>query len=183
MQLSQRGPGRLFHGLCALVAAAVLWSATVPGGTIVGFLVALFGIGSLLLVWVVRLGVVAARTRRLDRRFAVAPAGGVVLAVLLVTGAPLHARWAASKADFEGALRSDRVIAEPGEAERLGAYRVLAIEDVGGGTVFTLDGGGFLDGGFAYLPDGPAAVVAARRFESPEFVPLGDGWYRWTSSW
>ena len=182
MRLLTTPPGRVFHGLCLLVAGVVLWSATVPGGTVLGLLVGIFGTALLALAWFVRL-VLAVYRRTADRRFAVGPAGGVLLLVLLLVGAPLQARWAVSRGAFEDAVREERRLAQPGEVERIGAYRVISIEQVGGGTVFMLASTGFLDAGFAHLPAGPAPVLAADRFEAPEFVPLGGGWYRWTSSW
>jgi hypothetical protein len=184
-------PGRLFHAALVLPTLGLLWSHSVPG--LAFFLwsgaVALLFVGAV--VWGVRLlsYAVAKRRNKAEGRarwFLVAPAAGVVVLALIVSEAPLKARWSLGRSDFESVAREalqDEDYSDT-ESQRIGLYNITHVYRQGEAVIF-YERTGVLsdDAGFAYLPNGPFPELENGGFERPEFRHLGGPWYAWTASW
>lgn len=176
-QRQRRLPGRwLIATTCALVALE-LWSAS-----LVGFTAWLWRLGAqagVLACGLVLLGETGWALRRSAPhwlRFTSGAALVLTTQILVDRGVPLHLRWAASAAAFDGA-RQQLAHSHPDSPQRpyaLGGFRVSKTRSLpGGGAAFTV-GDGILRGvAIAYLPTGPQTVagdlVACR--------PLGAQWY------
>lgn len=179
-------PGRLFHAGAALVALGVAWAASLPEiafGTAaaLGLGVAVVGI-----VWFVRFACAVLRPgRRPARAWLVVPGGGLLLAALVLAGAPLQARFALARGDLTAVAQSLGAAggrADPGgpAGGRIGTYKIDRVE-VRSRVVFFSVGDDPLirarDGGFAYVPDG-VDVPAGTPYVA-NLRPLGGNWYRW----
>ncbi len=164
------------------------------------------------LVWLALAGFWLTRARPIRQRralwFLVAPAAALATVALAATGAPLEARWALARGEFDDAVAlappwsdgpaptaTDRGPHDPisfDVPDRLGSYRVSRGSTVPAGVFFHTGGGGigFSDGGFAHLPDGPpgglgplppSPDLGIAWFETITFRPLGHGWYAWSA--
>lgn len=204
-------PGMWVHLAFVPVALCVLYAVSSPGWS---FLAAMVGFGGVVLWSLAWLALALAhganrfrnRGRGRDPRrgsvawLLVGPVLVVILAALVVTGAPLRARFALARDDFDQAR--DRVAAlSTGPMEgtqrttvsgprRIGSYRVHEVSRVPAGVFFHLRNGGigFHDDGLAHLPDGPPAgtgpftpsnELGGAWFETMTFRSLGGGWYVW----
>lgn len=137
-------------------------------------------------VWLARLGNAVLNRATFDRWWLVAPIGGVLTLALLMTDAPLHARF--SLADGELGQIARQVAAAPdptaaakelGDLGRVGTYRVSRVQAREGVVYFTLrTGDDFLQsaGGVAYF-----VSSAARPEQTGEegFEHLRGPWYIW----
>ncbi|MGC5021853.1 hypothetical protein [Micromonospora sp. DT47] len=178
------------HGVGVAGAGILLWAFSFPGYAVFVAAGGLAVLGVAALLWVVGAQLSYGSGRTWPWWLPIAPVMAVVVLALLVTGVPLRARWALSRAAFEtvvaempastAATRFDRVDAPA----TIGGYRIISAYLVPGGVVFYEAHGAFFDdAGFAYLPGGPSPTLGNGSFESPTFRPLGGGWYRWTASW
>jgi hypothetical protein len=191
-------PGWIFHVLTALPAGALLHSVSLPGVDFVTAMLAYYALVLAAGLWAVR-GITYLVARRRgwptgDRRwwwFAVAPVGGVVVALLIGGSVPLQARWALSESAFEEIVRDvtptasveDRVdLPAPG---RIGFYRITDAYRQGDAVVFHEATGAPLGfAGFAYLPSGPFPELMYGSVEvGPWFRHLSGDWYAWTAHW
>jgi hypothetical protein len=182
-------PGWVFYGCCLVVALIVLWAQSWPGGNwsleIAGGLLT-FGLA---FVWVIRLLLAGTSpwtsVRRLVR-WAIGPAGSVVLAVVLSLGLPLRARWTMSEDAFNRAVAEIQQHPERAQSfsGRIGYYDITIVRVVERGVLFYDSKGAFIDdAGFAFLPDGPYPELENGGFERPAFRHLGGPWYSWIASW
>lgn len=187
----QRGPGRLFHLALVIPTLIWLWSWSVPGFNFLLWTTSALALGIGAILWGGRLlTYLLARFRGRQtgggQRFLVAPVCGVLALGLVIADAPLEARWALSRADFDAvvdvALTDDTYSSI--EDQRLGLYTVTHVYRVGDAVIFYERTGSFSDdAGFAYLPDGPFPELESSGFERPQFRHLGGPWYAWTASW
>lgn len=193
--LWRRAPGWVFHAAAAIGAVGLLWSESYPYGGAVTLIVSAWWILICAGIWLARL--IAYLNGRLTRParpsgpawpFAIAPATGVLVVALAMTGLPLQTRWGLSEGAFDA--RADQLVArvEQGEArpgsnlirdDRVALYTVqFAHVDGDGNVFFSIAGSGFIDsGGFARLPDGPPK--AKDELDREEFEHLGGDWYLW----
>jgi hypothetical protein len=183
-----------FHLMLLAPTLAVLYAWSFAGTHFVLAVFAGYALAAAALVWFLRfVGHLVMRWRRSARGnawwFVIAPLGAAAVGVLLWFDAPLRVRWAGSRGAFERVaqqvIEGDRSteVSEPFD-RRLGLYRVASVWRVKNGVLF-YDSVGSLsnDAGFAYLPDGPSPRLENGLFESPQFRPLGGGWYAWAASW
>jgi hypothetical protein len=177
-------------------AAAALWAVSVPGIAFFSAWGAVWILALSAVLWAVRV-ITYVRGRRRDGAigaawwFLVAPAGGALVLALIISDAPLRARWALSQHAFEQAV--SHVPSSPSRTEweqltpdrgRVGWYDVTTIYRVGDAVIFYEQTGDLIDNaGFAYLPSGPFPELSNGSFESPRFVHLSGPWYAWTASW
>ena len=64
--------------------------------------------------------------------------------------------------------------------EPVGLYQIASIEVRGGSAIFTEANGGFLSqGGFAHLPNGPAAPELQDWTQEVRLRSMGGNWYSW----
>lgn len=184
-------PRSVFHAVLGLLGVGLMWVVSLPGVP----LVPLMGLGWLValgaLIWAIKLAVHGRRCHRGDtpaagRWFLLAPAGGLLVVAVLVSGLAFDARWAVSRASFnEAAIAATDPARSTTAPGRVGLYRVLGEPLVIDDGVFfhhPLGGGVFDDAGFAYLPGGPTPEVEA-SFESLRVQQIEGSWYRWWSSW
>lgn len=192
-------PSPLWRWHLAFVPAAVglLWSYSVPGLAVFMWSVCALALAAGAVVWVAGLVVhVRARRRGSDARgrwLLVAPAAGALVVALIVTSAPLQARWALSRSSFEATAAEAMKDGPLSPAEQspvrtgrgwIGLYNVPIIHRQGEAVIFhERTGLLFDDAGFAFLPNGPFAELESGDFERPEFRHLGGPWYAWTASW
>jgi len=177
-------------------ALVLLWSFSRPSpswGALLGLLVLLV---LCVPVWVIATSVLGIRLDRWTWWSVTAPVVAVVLLVCVCTGAPLRARWAASRGGFEAVVASLPVRSQvdvdgvgdryKGPAvdvpSRIGAYAVREATLERCGVVF-VDGSDD-DSGFAYLPTGecPATGPHAGWFDGLRFTHLDGSWYTWHQS-
>jgi len=186
------GPPRwLFHGVAALAALALLWAYSYPGMQVYFWLGSLLALLLLAAVWLVRLVIALWRPRQWSWWFVVAPVGGLLTLALLTYGVPLHARFVLSESAFQAQVKDLPAAPTDGaewtdlaHPERIGSYRIIEVNRIAGGVVFWEANGDFFDSvGFAWLPDGPSAVLESGSFENPQFTHLQGPWYAWTASW
>jgi hypothetical protein len=173
------------------IALLVLWSFSYPGVHFLGVIISFWLVAVVGAIWAVRT-ICYLFARRAGTHtgnanwFFVAPAGALILTLLLGVHAPLKLRWELAKADFERTI-ADLSDKPPGlwwETSRIGTYEIINVEKVKGGVIFHESAGaGFDDAGFAYLPYGPTPDLENTGFENPQWRALGDGWYAWTASW
>jgi hypothetical protein len=190
--LFRRPPGVLFHGALVATGLVVLWAFSFPGIHFLAVVPCIWVVGIAAVTWLVR-GVTYLRSRRRAAHsgtallFAIAPAGALVLALVLHANFPLRARWQSSKSDFQNAV--EEVRAEPAnwaswKPRRIGTYTITSVRIVDEGVIFYDEVGALSDdAGFAYLPHGPSTKMANASFENPQWLALGDHWYAWTASW
>lgn len=180
-------PGLWFHLGCALFVVLAFWTFSTPGVGLLrfvatGFLVVVLGVWWLALVVLARGRAWSDRSAR--RRYAVAPAALVVVAMMIVGSVPLRLRWRTSTDAFDraaAAYEASGAVPAPG---RYGSYRITAVRIVPGGLLFDEEtDNGLDDAGFAWLPDGPTPALENSGFERPSWVHLGGPWYAWTASW
>jgi hypothetical protein len=179
-------PGRVLHAGAALTALATLWAATLPTLDLVvaaslGLAVAVVGT-----VWfagffreVLRPG------RRPTRSWLAVPAGGLLIAAVVMAGAPLQARFALAEAGLSDVAESltgadPMPVADSPAGDRVGTYLIDRV-DVRDGVVFFHVGDDIPmrsePGGFAYVPDGVDVPT-----DTPYYANLrriGGNWYRW----
>lgn len=212
--LNRTRPGWWFHLTLALATLPLLWAVSSPaGGTLNWTLVSLgmLAIGALswtawLINWFAR--------RRSDRprtsglRFLIAPLGACLFGALVLTHAPLLARWNhaqpvldevaanAPPARTDGRPLEFEVPTSAGtylldHAVRVGDDIFIYLQPSSGGS------SGFLvDSGFAYLPNGPdptqADPVTGAHSSRTRLATNGDetvvthltgDWYTWASYW
>lgn len=182
-------PGRWFSACLVPPTLLVLWSATLPGGSLLLWLIGVVALFWLAVVWVIRVLVFLIRRRRLSAWLAVAPLAGLAVLGLISIDAPLKARWILAEPSFARAAEDITASSEPADAwedQHIGTYRIDGVNVVGNGVTFWLAPdwvGLFCWHGFAYAPD------AVSRAELPadsgrgvrnSVVELGDGWYAWT---
>lgn len=195
-RLAGQPPRWFFHLVLVVPLAALLWSATTPGGLFSTVLVAVPAIGVLGIIWVVRAVLVLAitpRAPRFARWLAVAPVGGALVLALIVTDVPLKARWAQSRPDFEQVVAADDLtgpggsarqgwVPVPGFPRRVGSYDITNATRRGEEVLFVEAHGGFIDPvGFGYLPSGPDATNRQSSLGLLlDIEPLGSGWYTFT---
>ncbi len=186
--LWHRAPGWVFHGVTAIGAAGLLWSASYPYGSMLLGIVFAWWILACAAVWLVRLiAYVAGRKQPSGRPwpFLIAPVGGILVLAIGLTSLPLHARWTASRGAFDAradalVVQAERADADPGDIllrdDRVALYTVdFAHVDEHGNAFFSIAGSGFIDrGGFARFADEPPADTTGDRFEH-----LGGDWYLW----
>ncbi len=207
-------PGLWVHLAFLPVALCVLYAVSSPGWSFLAALVGVGGVGLGCLAWLalaVAHGASRFRNRgqrrdlggRSEAWLLVGPVLVVLLAALVVTGAPLRARFALARDDFDqarervAALSTGPMNAEAGAQRmtvagprRIGTYRVHEVSRVPAGVFFHLRNGGigFHDDGFAHLPDGPpsgpgpftpSSELGGAWFETMTFRSLGGGWYAW----
>jgi hypothetical protein len=188
----RRPPRFVFHGVLVLTGLVVLWAFSFPGVNFLAVLPCIWIVGIAALTWLVRAATYVWARRRGNHEgtalwFVVAPAGAVVLALLLYGNAPLRIRWQSSRSAFQRAV--PEVQAHPSDwsgwhPRRVGMYTVTTVQVVGDDVIFYEKTGAFLDdAGFAYLPNGPSKALANGSFENPQWFALGGHWYAWTASW
>jgi hypothetical protein len=190
--LFRRPPSRLFHGVLVVTGLVVLWAFSFPGVAFLALVPCISIVGLVGIIWLVR-GATYMRARRRAAHcgtalwFAVAPAGALVLALVLHTNIALRIRWQTSKSDFQDALAEVRAHPEHwanSKPRRIGTYTITSVRIVDEGVIFDDEVGAFVDdAGFAYLPHGPSTEMANGSFENPQWFALGDHWYAWTASW
>jgi hypothetical protein len=187
----RRPPGRVFHAFLIPPALGLVWSASAPGGAFdvwaIAALVVLVGAG----VWLVRsiTFLVAKRRGRsegLARWIAIAPVAGALVVALSISSAPLHARWALSRSDFEAEAQRLHVTHSPTASvqrdERIGLYHITETDRQGDAIMFyEKSSSEFGHGGFAYLPHGPVDGLSQSWLVEPEFQHLDGPWYAWSS--
>lgn len=212
--LNRTGPGWWFHLMLALATLPLLWAVSSPaGGRLNWTLVSLgvLAIGALLwTAWLINWFA----GRRLDRPrtsglwFLIAPLGACLFGVLVLTHAPLLARWNHAQPVLDEVAatappaRADGRPLEFDVPTNAGTYRLDHAVRVGDDIFIYLQpssGGstGFLvDSGFAYLPDGPdptqADPVTGAHSSRTRLATNGDetvvahltgDWYTWASYW
>ncbi len=192
--LAEHLPSVLVVGGAVVGAVAGMWAASLPGGSLLLIVGAFWlwvaaGLGWLVLVGFHVLGRSPTRVR--PRLWGVVIAPVLVLATigLVVTDAPLRARWAASDQAFARVVDDARRDAPEGPRVqlpvpgRLGLYRVSEAYQLGDGIFFVVLGGGGLMSaeGFAHLPTGPSPMLAAQH-EGVTFRSIGNDWYAWSAS-
>lgn len=181
-----RPPGRRFHGLLVALTLALLWSVSVPGASWFVLFGAVAGLLVCAAVWLTWLITYAGRRPRWSWSVAVAPVGALLVYALVVTSAPLHARWLFSRGAFDDQAARVRTATPAGMRRlvpvpaRLGLYRVTEAQLVPGGVLFYEATGNLVgDAGFAHLPDGPARTLEFGPLYAPTFEHLGGPWYAW----
>lgn len=182
-------PRWLFHGICAAAALWVLWKYSTPvpttfagGGAMVLLVIAAA-------IWLVRLVIAVVERAPVSAWWTVAPIGGTLTLALLVTQAPMHARFSLADGRLEEIAQSvagapDPAVAakELGRLGRVGTLRVGRVEARDGVVYFTLRGGdGFLygDTGVAYVP---TSIGLPRNESAVEFEHLRGPWYVWSGA-
>ncbi|MEZ5381723.1 MAG: hypothetical protein R2754_07990 [Microthrixaceae bacterium] len=188
-------PRWLFHATLVFVGALAFWSASYPGGTVLGVMV-IPALGIMVVVWMVRVAVYlwARRTTAglaSARWLVAAPLVGLAVLCLLAVQAPLQVRFALSRSAFERVADraqpnvAPNVTAELEVGGRLGWYSPGRSFQQGDATIVYVNGANFIDdGGFAHLPDGPfPGLGTAGGMEHPVFTHLTGDWYIWTASW
>lgn len=206
-------PGGWVHLALVPVALCLLYAVSSPGWSFLAAMVGFGGVALWTLAWLVlALAYGAERLRSRGRRgdharsaawLLLGPALVGILAAAVLTGAPLRARFALARGDFDqvrdrvatvsaGQRRTEAgtLRATVDAPHRIGTYRVHEVSLVPAGVFFHLRTGGigFHDGGFAHLPDGPPGgdgpltpsnELGGAWFETMTFWALGDGWYAW----
>ncbi|MEO6987387.1 MAG: hypothetical protein ABI239_01930 [Aquihabitans sp.] len=195
-------PGWKFHLVLALATLPLLWAISSPAGG--NFALSMLSVWVLFLgalVWIARL-IIWIFGRRSDhprpsgRVFFIAPLCAVVVVGLFLTNIPLRARWrhaeptlasiveGAPPASTDGRPLEFDVPATAGtygldRGIRLGDDVYIVLSNKSGGFI------GFLEAGFAYLPDraDPVLVNQVTGAESMTFTHLTGDWYTWTSTW
>jgi hypothetical protein len=176
-------PGPLGFILTVAGGAWALWMATDPGDAFGGVLASLF-LTLLGLAWGLRLllaiGWLALRRRGAQiawRRFLVQPLLVVVVALLLVTDAPLHARLAYARGSLE--REGNSILAgtkDPVLVRHAGGYGFADVTRTHGVVIFETT----LGAGLAYAPHGIAKPVPTGAYVG-EFDHFTGPWYRWTT--
>ena len=186
-------PRTAFHVVVGILGFLALWAGTLPGAPIFELVILAWLLIVGAVVWGLKLAVHLMRRRRGTasaggRWFAVSPVGGLLVVLLLASGAAFELRWAVSQPSLERAVataQADPVVAATGDSPRIGLYRFLGAPRVVGDAVFFYHprgGGLFDDAGFAYLPDGLTPEVDG-QFEALRVERIEGRWYRWWSSW
>lgn len=170
-----RGPRWGFHAVCLVVALYWLWLASTPG-----YLVAWYALGLMVLmlaaVWFVWVIAYVAQQRRFSAWLFVAPIGGLLVVLALMTHAPLKARWAFSASAFDQAMAIAPELAtdlddwsvEP--PIRIGSYWITMVSIDRGTTSFEEASGTLC--GSAQFVNAPNGVPG-----SDGVVSLGGAWY------
>ncbi len=186
----RRAPGALFHVAVGLLALSLLWVHSEPGVDLLPWITVVLLSCLLALVWAVRLlTFLLALTRGRSAGSALAwlpaPAVGLVVLVLVVTGVPLQARWTISRPAFDAVVEQhlrgvEQVPERPG---RLGLYRIDRVDDVDGALLFFEGEIGALGAsGFAHVPEGPRPDLFVDSAGPLRFEPRGGPWYSWTTA-
>ncbi|MFZ0322815.1 MAG: hypothetical protein WAN48_01655 [Actinomycetes bacterium] len=181
-------PRRWFHGALFLVCLAVCWAASVPGGLVLPFLLAVVGLLILGVVWLVRLILWLMSKQRPLWPFLIAPAVVLLLVGLVWFDVPLRARFELSRPAMTAFVQDHST--EVGGSQRVGLYEVIGWKSRGAGMVLPVGDGmlglelpGLMDDNvFAYLPDGPASLSEPGS-GTRVVLSLGHDWYTWTQSW
>lgn len=166
-------PRWLFHAALLIVSLWVLLAASDPTSGLVAWLVGLGGVLVLGVVWLCLLvGWLVERRRREradrgGRWFLLAPAMVITVALLVLAGVPLRARWGFSRDSFQVVADEALDSGAPPVAEgprRIGAYRVHDVEVVDSAVVFVLRRTSWAEDGFVYLSEretDPSQVIGA----------------------
>jgi hypothetical protein len=179
-----------FHVVVGVFGLLLLWVGTLPGVPIIPLAGLTWLVAAGAAVWALKLTVHLVRRRRGDaptagRWFLLAPVGGLVVVLLLASGAAFQLRWSVSRPSFERVVAAQTEPTTAGARKQVGLYRVLGAPWViGDAVVFhhPLGGGLFDDAGFAYLPEGVTPELDG-QFESLRVERIEGPWYRWWSSW
>jgi len=138
-------------------------------------------------IWFLRLSSRAVLREELSRWWAVAPIGGVLLAVLVFTNAPLQARFTLAQGGLDDVARTVLAAPDPaadaaqrGDLGRVGTYRVHEVAVADGVVFFLLSHGNLWDDdtGIAYVP--PPTPVPPSRPGGHHLHHLRGPWYTWT---
>lgn len=192
-----RGPGWVLGSGVILTALVCVYAASVPGGYLgwgmLGVLgVIVFGPFWLLrimmcLVWSYGNEVLEENGWRYWRRWGI-PAGFALLGlVLLMTGAPERLRFATARPGLVSLHHQVQAGGSPGSKVMVGGTEFNRVEPYGqGGTVFYIDGAGFMDAfGWAYLPDAQdqATAVAGGGGSPLSFERYSGDWFLVHEHW
>jgi len=175
------------------VGGVYLYGTSVPGELFEYTFMSMLALGVLAVVFAVRVVVALLQGGREGRWFPrwlwAALAIGLVLAVAVLSSAPLRLRFAGSRSEFDVAAREILGSASPeSAAERfddavVGSYEIIVVDVVAEGVLFYDSNGNFWDdAGFGYFPD-DRLPKGNGNFENPQYRSLGDHWYAWTASW
>jgi hypothetical protein len=172
-------PGWRFGVLTGVVFALSCWSISVPGSYF-GWVLTCDGLWLLIgLIWLVRLIIALATTRREIRwrNWLIQPAFVVALAALAFADAPLRTSYLINRGAMNAQARAVLAGKDPQTIHRIGLYRVSWAQKTSPTSFqFIIDGAGFIDPvGFAYSKKGPPPAVSPSTYEH------WDGpWYTWT---
>jgi len=176
-------PGTAWLTAMFLTILALLISESTPEQTFLRL--SAYAAGAILaLIWLVRLVAWRLYDQRVpDRRWGIAPAAGLVAAVLIVGALPLRARFELARDDFNEAVTAMPPMGCGEVPSRVGSYDTLGFTRIDENTFFYTGVFLFDAYGFAHLPKGPDAINAvpsyALRIEVRE---LGGGWYEWSGN-
>jgi hypothetical protein len=185
---ASRPPGRLYLPACAVAAAILAFSASLPGWHLITFIVGVLAGGFLAAMGALRLGIALTVARPMIRRYwlrwITAPLIAMGLIALILTELPLQARVAASEEALQelGAeLPEDGTVDLGGR--RAGLFGLESATVNGDGTVrFTpADNAVFTDRGIAYAPEGLVQGVFLPGHGNRVYHRLHGPWYEWTS--
>lgn len=161
--------GALLGLLWGLSSPAAAFPLTVASGLVVLLAGAVWGTAVVVVGWR------WLRARQRPTRagwLLVAPALVVVAGSLGAVDVPLRARFALSRGALEDVVEGED------RTGRAGLYRVTHVSEEGDGVYLEVEGGFFVDGGFALLPSGPPDPDHdgfARTYRH-----LGGDWYAYT---
>ncbi|MGQ0847304.1 MAG: hypothetical protein ACT4QF_24565 [Sporichthyaceae bacterium] len=152
--------------MCAGFALSLLWLASRPAFPVWDLILPVGSLLLLALLWFLRLVSLAVLRTGLDRRWLVAPVGGLLTAVLVVSSAPLQARFTPAQSELGRVARQVLAAPDPAEAAlergdlgRVGTYRVKAVRVIDGSVFFTFGKGH----GMAYAPTADAEALRYTR--------------------
>ncbi len=198
-----------YVGIAVVVSLVYLWSVSVPGMRFEWWALSVLLLLVIAAIWVLAVfvtvwWVASGRRRRPGWHLLTVPLLGVVVVALSWTEVPARLRFELARSEFdtyaqqvleeaaqvrwsesEQALPGDPDWAptNPETPDSLGGITVLHAQVVPEGVVIYERHGAFMDNaGYAYLPDG-RLPDGDGTFESPDFHPIGGGWYTFTSSW
>jgi hypothetical protein len=182
-----RPPGRVFNGIVGGAGLLLLWGASYPAAHFGFVMLAILIWIALASIWGLRavflLGCsVSRRFEPITRpgRFLYGPGIVIVAGVIALSSLPLHLRFGVSRPFLTEAAADVSVGAEVVD-EPVGLYQITSIEIRGGSSIFTEENGGFWsEGGFAHLPNGPAAPELQEWSQEVRLQSMGGNWYSWT---
>ena len=183
-----RPPRWIFHSVLSILAVYVLWAASHPGSSALDLVLVVIAAAPMGILWII----LALRYRSLPSEghrawFAVAPAGALVVALLLAFNAPLHFRWELSEGAFEDVVARSTATSEScvqiaiEVPDRIGLYWITNVYHAGVSTIFWEERGGDLleAAGFIHVPADATLDDAQACFPGARFRALGGGWYSW----